>query len=141
MCSTFIYLSQNIGSHYGFHFSFRPVKFCHSPLFFSIVSNFFSLPFFFSFFFFSSRRSGNFISNQYPTKRGKKDIFNQTRRLLFRIMETTFDAGKRFERDRREQSRGNQKPYLKYRGSGSFSFEHRSVLRGVFRTGISIPRV
>lgn len=52
-------------------------------------------------------------------------------------METTFDAGKRFERDRREQSRGNEKPYLKYRGSGSFSFD-RSVTRRV-RTGISIP--
>lgn len=52
-------------------------------------------------------------------------------------METTFDAGKRFERDRREQSRGNQKPYLKYRGSGSFSFD-RSVTWRV-RMGISIP--
>lgn len=136
MCSTFIYLSQNIGSHYGFHFSFRPVKFCHSRVFRSSPIFFFFLSFFRSFFFPFSR-SDNFISNQYPTKRGKRIFLTETRRLLFRIMETTFDAGKRFERDRREQSRGNEKPYLKYRGSGSFSFD-RSVTRRV-RTGISIP--
>lgn len=54
VCSTFIYLSQNIGSHYGFHFSFRPVKFCHSRVFRSSpIFFFFFFPFFRSFFFFS----------------------------------------------------------------------------------------
>lgn len=53
VCSTFIYLSQNIGSHYGFHFSFRPVKFCHSRVFRSSpIFFFFSFLFFVRFFFF-----------------------------------------------------------------------------------------